>query len=109
MSDHPVFHFRSVKEKPKTFINLKLKNNNIEFICNTEFDVRINDKKYVLDTKILLNCELNSEPEININYYIKSEEQLTFNINDLLIIMSDFKSKVENDIKNAEIIENENK
>jgi len=104
MSEHPVFHFRSTKEKPKTFIELKLKNNNIEFICNTELDVKINDKLYILDTKIAIKCELNNEPEITVNCNVINQEQMKFNINDLLFIMNDFKNKVENDIKNVENI-----
>ena len=50
MADYPVFNIKSTKEKPKTFIQLKLlKNNNepsIEFNCNTDFDVKINDINY---------------------------------------------------------------
>ncbi len=105
MSDHPVFHFRSSKEKPKTFIQLKFKNNTVEFNFDTEFEIKINDKKYILDTNISLKSVLNNEPEITINYNVKEQYQINFNVSDLLLVMNDFKSKVENDIQN---VENEN-
>ena len=104
MSEHPVFHFRSTKEKPKTFIELKLKNNNIEFICNTELDIKINDKLYILDTQIAIKCELNNEPDIQCE--LENQEKMGFDINSLLLFMN---NKVKNELKEEIQIDNMDK
>ena len=79
MSDYPVFQFRSVKEK-------------------------IDDKKYVIDTKISIKCELNNEPDIQCE--LKNQEKMGFDINSLLLFMN---NKVENELKEEIQIDNMDK
>ena len=107
MSEYPVFHFRF--EKPKTFIQFTFKNNIVDFNLNNEFDIKIDEKKYDLNTIISLKFELNNEPEIIIDYNIKDQQQINLKINDLLSMINESKNKetiVDNvdDIENKEIV-----
>jgi len=107
MSEYPVFHFRF--EKPKTFIQFTFKNNIVDFNLNNEFDIKIDEKKYDLNTIISLKFELNNEPEIIIDYNIKDQQQINLKINDLLSMINESKNKENivdnvNDIEDKEIV-----
>ena len=107
MSEYPVFHFRF--EKPKTFIQFTFKNNIVDFNLNNEFDIKIDEKMYDLNTIISLKFELNNEPEIIIDYNIKDQPKINFKMNDLFSMINELKNKVSNDIESVEnkvVVEN---
>jgi hypothetical protein len=99
------FQFKSSKENPKTNMQLKLKNNNkephIEFNFNTDMNIEIDNKKYVIDLNLLVNCDVNTEPKIDIQYKVKDvkENPYNFGVNELILFMNDFKTKIDQDIK----------
>jgi hypothetical protein len=108
MSEYPVFHFRF--ENPKTFIQFTFKNNIVDFNLNNEFNIKIDEKKYDLNTIISLKFELNNnEPEIIIDYNIKDQPKLNLKMNDFLSMINELKNKVHNDIdviENVESVDN---
>ena len=123
MTSYPIFYFSSKKENPKTYLHIHLKNNqnsetSAEFKSNFDLDLKIDDQDYLLNIDIVLNCEINKEPQIETKYNITkilSPNKLIFNntVNNLISFMDDFKYKIKGEVdyesKKVDILEAEKK
>ena len=104
MSTVPSYYFSSKKDNSYVNFSIKNINNTPIFEFNTESSLKLNidNKIYILDVKYNIQFENNKEPIVDIKYKVK--EQISENkVESLLLFLSDFKSKINEDLK---LIEN---
>lgn len=106
MASNPIFYFSSNKEKPKTRLEICLKNNDngepeAEFSSSLDLEININNTTYILDLFFNIKCGNDSVPVIDKTYTIKQTFKPEFegNVVKLLNFMDSIKSSINDDVQ----------
>ena len=99
----PVFYFTSKKDNPKSNINLNIQSINnipvIDFESESNINLNIDNKVYIMDLKYVLKFERNKEPIVDVTYNIRNKTpEIKETIESLVSFMSEFKTKINQDL-----------